>query len=312
MRIAVIGAGGVGGYFGARLAAAGDDVTFVARGRHLAAIEANGLTVRSRLGDLRVPPTAVVPDIGDVKDADVVLVAVKLWDTEEVARRLRPLAEAGAAVVSFQNGVQKDDVLRAHVPAAAVMGGVSYISAWIEEPGVVVHNGPLQKLVFGGYGPGPGADRAAELLDRCLAAGIEAAVSTDIERVIWEKFVFLVGLSATTSAVRQPIGVVRGTPGSRALLADVMREAAAVGRARGVALDPGLAEERLAFCDTLPAGMTSSMHNDLVRGNRLEVPWLSGAVAALGRELGVPTPRNSAVADILAPYVLGAPQEPAG
>ena len=309
MRIAVVGAGGVGGFFGARLAAAGDEVTFVARGRHLEAIRARGLAVHSPLGDLRVAPEAVVPSVADIPAADVVLVAVKLWDTEEVAKQLRPLAEGGAAVISLQNGVQKDDVLRAHLPESSVMGGACYISAFIEEPGVVRHNGSLQKLVFGEFGA-RGAEpsqRAGALLDRCAAAGITAEVSADIERVIWEKFVFLVGLSGTTSAVRQPIGVVRGTPGSRALLRDVMREAAAVGRARGVDLDAGLADERLAFCDTLPADMTSSMHNDLKHGNRLELPWLSGAVADLGRELGVPTPRNQAVADVLAPYVLGTP-----
>ncbi|WP_225845744.1 ketopantoate reductase family protein [Streptomyces sp. HPF1205] len=309
MRIVVVGAGGVGGYFGARLAAAGEEVTFVARGRHLEAVKARGLTVRSPLGDLRVPGEAAVPSLADVKDADLVMVAVKLWDTEEVARQLRPLAEAGAAVVSFQNGVQMDEVLRAHLPAACVMGGVSYISASIEEPGVVVHHGTLQKLVFGEYGGRAGSPRADDLLERCLAAGVEAEVSADVERVIWEKFVFLTGLSGATSAVRQPIGVVRAAPGARALLAGVMREAAAVGRARGVALDPDLADERLAFCDTLPAAMTSSMHNDLLRGNRLELPWLSGAVSRLGRESGVPTPRNDAVAEILSPYVMGAPRQ---
>ncbi|SEO31935.1 ketopantoate reductase family protein [Actinacidiphila rubida] len=309
MRIAVVGAGGVGGYFGARLAAGGDEVTFVARGAHLEAIRAGGLTVRSPLGDLRVAPDAVVPTIADVEAADVVLVAVKLWDTEDVARQLRPLAEGGAAVVSLQNGVRKDDVLRAHLPESSVMGGVCYISAFIEEPGVVRHNGSLQKLVFGEFGARAAEPslRAGALLDRCAAAGVEAEVSADVERVIWEKFVFLVGLSAATSAVRQPIGVVRGTPGSRALLLDVMREAAAVGRARGVDLDPGLADERLAFCDTLPAGMAASMFTDLRRGNRLELPWLSGAVAELGGELGVPVPRNQAVADILSPYVMGTP-----
>jgi len=311
MRIAVVGAGGVGGFFGTRLAAAGDEVTFVARGRHLEAIREHGLAVRSPLGDLRVAPESVVPSIAAIPAADVVLVAVKLWDTEDVAAQLRPLAEGGAVVISLQNGVQKDDVLRAHLPEGSVMGGVCYISASIEEPGVVRHHGDLQKLVFGEFGA-RGAEpslRAGALLDRCAAAGITAEVSADIERVIWEKFVFLVGLSGTTSAVRQPIGVVRGTAGSRTLLRDVMREAAAVGRARGVDLDAGLADERLTFCDTLPAGMTSSMHNDLKRGNRLELPWLSGAVADLGAELGVPVPRNRAVADVLSPYVLGAPED---
>ncbi|WP_431773831.1 ketopantoate reductase family protein [Streptomyces cucumeris] len=309
MRIAVVGAGGVGGYFGARLAAAGSDVTFVARGGHLQAIQENGLTVRSPLGELRVSPGAVVPAIADIEGADVVLVAVKLWDTEDVARQLRPLAESGATVISLQNGVQKDTVLRRHLPAESVLGGVCYISAFIEEPGVVVHNGTLQRMVFGGYG-GAESGPARALLDHALKAGIEAELSPDIERAIWEKFVFLVGLSAATTAVRQPIGVIRGDAGSRSLLYEVMREVVEVGRARGVALDPGFADDRLAFCDTLPPSMTSSMHNDLEHGHRLELAWLSGAVATLGEELGVGTPRNRAVADILSPYALGAPAVP--
>ncbi|MBP8535229.1 ketopantoate reductase family protein [Streptomyces sp. MK37H] len=311
MRIAIIGAGGVGGYFGARLAAAGDEVSFVARGRHLAAIREKGLTVRSPLGDLRVPSEAVVPTVSDLETPDLVMVAVKLWDTEDVARQLAPLAESGAAVVSFQNGVQKDTELRRHLPAGSVLGGVGYISAFIEEPGVVVHNGTLQRLVFGEYDRKE-SPRARHFLDRCLAAGVDAEISGDIERTIWEKFVFLVGLSGTTSAVRQPIGVVRGNPGSRDLLRDVMHEVVAVGRAKGVDLDPGFADDRLAFCDTLPATMTSSMHNDLLRGNRLELSWLSGAVAELGAELGVATPRNQAIADILAPYALGDPATTGG
>ncbi|MET8009417.1 ketopantoate reductase family protein [Streptomyces sp. NPDC005271] len=306
MRIAVVGAGGVGGYFGARLAAAGDDVTFVARGRHLAAIRQQGLTVRSPLGELRVSPDAVVPAIADIKAPDLVIVAVKLWDTEDVARQLRSLAEGGATVVSFQNGVQKDTVLRRHLPPESVLGGVCYISAFIEEPGVVVHNGTLQRLVFGEYDRTE-SERVRTFLDRCRDAGIDAGISADIERTIWEKFVFLVGLSGTTAAVRQPIGVVRGDPGSRSLLHEVMREVVAVGRAKGVGLDPAFADDRLAFCDTLPAEMTSSMHNDLDRGNRLELGWLSGAVAELGAELGVDTPRNRAIADVLSPYALGEP-----
>ncbi|MEE4542386.1 2-dehydropantoate 2-reductase [Streptomyces sp. V4-01] len=306
MRVAVVGAGGVGGYFGGRLAAAGGDVMLVARGRHLEAIRANGLSIRGAAGDVTVPPGAVVPSVDAVGRADVVLVAVKLWDTEDVARQLRPLAESGAAVVSLQNGVETREALRRHLPEESLLGGVCYVSAVIEQPGVVVHRGGFQKLVFGEY-DGRRSERVVELAAQWAGAGPEAEVSTDITRMIWEKFVFLVGLSAATTAVRQPIGVVRGDAGSRALLLDVMRETVAVGRARGVALDPSFADERLAFCDTLPPDMAASMHHDLTHGNRLELPWLSGAVARLGAELGVPTPRNSTVADILSPYVQGAP-----
>jgi len=303
MRIVVVGAGGVGGYFGARLAAAGQDVTFVARGRHLAAIQEHGLVVRSPLGEFASAVTAV-PTIAEAPPADLVLIAVKLWDTEEVAAQLKPAVAAGARVMSLQNGVQKDDVLRAHVSADAVLGGVSYISAGIAEPGVIAHFGAMQKLVFGEF-DGSTSALVTDFLAACGSAGVDAEVSANISRVIWEKFVFMVGLSATTAAVRQPIGVVRANTRTRALLRDVMAEVVAVGRASGVDLTDEV-DERLAFVDTLPPDMAASMYHDLLRGGRLELPWLSGGVAALGARLGVPTPRNSTVADVLAPYESGA------
>jgi 2-dehydropantoate 2-reductase len=306
MRIAVVGAGGVGGYFGARLAAGGADVTFVARGRHLAVIREHGLLVRSPLGEFRSPADAVVPNIADLGPVDLVLVAVKLWSTDEVAGQLRSVVESGARVISFQNGVQKDTTLREHLPPEAVIGGVCYISSSIEKPGIVSHNGTLQKLVFGEYHQTQ-TDTVREFLGQCQAAGIDAEISSDIERAIWEKFVFLIGLSATTSAVRQPIGVIRSDRRARALLYDLMAETVSVGQAAGVNLVPGFAADRLAFCDTLPATMTSSMHNDLVQGNRLELRWLSGGVAELGRRFGVSTPRNQTVADVLSPYESGQP-----
>lgn len=304
MRIVVVGAGGVGGYFGTRLAVAGHDVTFVARGRHLAAIQEHGLLVRSPLGDARSSAPAVAT-IADAGPADLVLVAVKLWDTEDVAAQLKPAVAAGARVMSLQNGVQKDEILRAHVPAEAVVGGVSYISAVIAEPGVVAHTGAMQKLEFGEF-DGSTSALTTDLHAACVDAGIGAEVSANISRVIWEKFVFLVGLSATTAAVRQPIGVVRANTHTRTLLRDVMTEVVAVGRASGVDLADDFVDERLAFVDTLPPDMAASMYHDLTRGNRLELPWLSGGVAALGERLGVPTPRNRTVADILAPYEPGA------
>lgn len=291
MRIVMVGAGGVGGYFGARLAAAGHDVTFVARGRHLEAIREHGLLVRSPLGDVRTT-AAAVPTIAEAGDADLVLVAVKLWDTDGVAEQL----PAGARVMTLQNGVRGP--LRER-PGA--LGGVCYISAVIEEPGVVAHRNTMQKLVFGEFDAGSSA-LTDEFLAACRDAGIDAEVSPDIARVIWEKFVFLVGVSATTTAVRAPIGVIRAHPRSRALLHDVFAEVVAVGRASGVDLPADFADEGLAFCDTLPADMTASMYYDLTQGNRLELPWLSGAVVTMGAELSVPTPRNQTVADILSPY----------
>ncbi|MFB7653257.1 MULTISPECIES: ketopantoate reductase family protein [unclassified Streptomyces] len=306
MRIAVIGAGGVGGYFGARLAAAGNEVTFVARGAHLEAIRRSGLVVRSPLGEFRAAPASVVASISELGPVDVVLVAVKLWDTEDVAEQLRSSAAHMAPVLSLQNGVHKDDILRGRLTDEQVLGGVCFISAFIQEPGVVVHNGTLQRIVLGPYHDGQEAISDA-VLATFRDAGIDAETSDDIERVVWEKFVFLVGLSATTAAVRRPIGVVRAHEESRRLLREVMAETVAVAQASGVRLDSGFADDRLDFCDTLPADMTSSMHHDLEQGNRLELPWLSGGVADLADRLGIPVPRNRTVADILAPYVMGRP-----
>ncbi len=301
MRIAILGSGGVGGYFGGRLAAAGSDVTFVARGAHLDAIRAHGLRILSPLGDATIADAKAVDDIAKIDAVDLVVVAVKLWDTEAVAVALKPLVDRGAAVVSFQNGVDKDDVLRRHLPSASILGGVCYIASVIAEPGVIRHSGTMQRLVFGEYDGAP-SSRVHAFLDACTAAKIDAATTLAIERLHWEKYVFLVGVSGTTSSMRSAIGKIRANPQTRAFLRDVMREVAAVGRARGVPLRDDFADERLAFCDTLPAAMTSSMANDLERGNRLEVAWLSGAVAEIGRSIGVPTPLNRAVADILALY----------
>ena len=304
MKILVMGAGAVGGYFGACLAAAGSDVIFVARGAHLAAIRDQGLRVESPLGNVHITPAKVTADLASAGTVDVVLFAVKLWDTEEAAERIRPVVGPGTAVVSLQNGVQKDEALRSILGPEAIVGGVSYIAASIARPGVIRHTGKLQKIVFGEY-DGKRSARCLALLEECTRAGIEAELSDDIERAIWEKFVFIVGLSATTSAIRLPIGPIRSHPQTRALLLDVMREAVAVGRAGGVHLDPGFAENRLAFCDTISPDMTSSMQVDLERGNRLELRWLSGSVVELGEKRGVPTPANRVLYDTLVLHAEG-------
>jgi 2-dehydropantoate 2-reductase len=304
MKIAVLGTGGVGGYFGARLAAAGYDVTFVARGKHLDAMRKNGLRISSALGDVIVENPRAVDDVNAVGQVDLVLVAVKLWDTETAAKSVKALVDQGAAVVSFQNGVHKDEILAQYVPKASIIGGICYIAAVISEPGVIAHSGTMQKLVFGEY-DGSRSARIEAFYEACLKAGITAEISDNIERLIWEKFVFLVGLSGTTASIRKPIGPIRENPRTRALLLQVMQEVVAVGRAKGVALPADFAQDRLSFCDSIPATMTSSMHHDLERGNRMELPWLSGGVAEFGAQLNIPTPKNSAIADILELYAAG-------
>jgi len=308
MRIAVMGTGGVGGYFGARLAQGGHDVAFVARGRQLEALRAGGLRVESPLGDMRLPDVQATNDPATIGAVDLVLFSVKLWDTRGAAESVRPLLGTDTAVVSFQNGVVKDDILRQVLGAGHVIGGATYIASVIAEPGLIRHSGTMQKLVFGEY-DGSLSPRVRQFRDACTASGIDAEASDQIERTIWEKFVPLVGLSGLTSLARTPIGPIRSHPRSRAFLHDTMDEVVQVARAQGVPLPSDYADEGVAFTDTVPASMTSSMHHDIERGNRLEVPWLSGDVVERGTRLGVPTPCNRAIYDILSVHSEGHPEQ---
>jgi 2-dehydropantoate 2-reductase len=304
MRFVIMGAGGLGGYFGARLAAAGHDVAFVARGAHLAAIREHGLRVQSARGDLHLHDVVATDDPSSLQPADVIIIGVKLWDTEAAAEAVKPLVRPGTAVVSFQNGVSKDDVLSRILGRDAVIGGVAQIGVVIASPGWIKHTGTMAKLTFGELDNTRSA-RIEALLAACLGAGIDAEIPADINLVIWQKFAFLVPMSACTASMRSTIGPIRANPRARAFLSDITREVVAVGRALGVPLPDDFAEQRMAFVDTLPPEMTASMQGDLARGNRLELPWLSGAVVELGQKIGVPTPLNRAVTDILALYVNG-------
>ncbi|MDO9094746.1 MAG: 2-dehydropantoate 2-reductase [Rubrivivax sp.] len=304
MRITIMGSGGVGGYFGGRLAQAGHEVSFVARGAHLQALRKHGLRVLSPLGDLHLKQVRAVESPAEISAADFVLFGVKLWDTVDAAQSLWTQLGEDTVVVSFQNGVVKDDLLRAALGPRHVAGGVGYIAASIAEPGVIRHNGTMQRLVFGEF-DGSTSPRLQAFAAACAEAGIDHELSPRIRQAQWEKFVFLVGLSATTTLARLPIGRIRSHPRAHAFLHDVMDEVVKVARAEGVLLPPEYAENRLAFADTLPETMTSSMHHDLERGNRLELPWLSGDVVERGRRLGVPTPCNRAVVDILSLHAEG-------
>jgi 2-dehydropantoate 2-reductase len=305
MRIVIMGAGGLGGYFGARLAAAGNDVAFVARGAHLAAMRQNGLRVTSARGDLHLRDVVATDDPATLAPADVVIIGVKLWDTEAAAVAVKPLVRPGTAVVSFQNGVSKDDVLASVLGREAIIGGVGQIGVVIASPGVIAHTGTMAKLIFGELDNRRSA-RVEALYAACTGAGIDAEIADDIGLAIWQKFVFLVAMSGCTASMRSTIGPIRANPQARGFFLDVVREAVAVGRAMGVALPADYAEQRMAFVETLPPQMTASMQGDLARGNRLELPWLSGAVVELGAQVGVPTPLNRAVRDVLALYAHGA------
>lgn len=307
MRIAMMGSGGVGGYFGGRMAANGCDVTFIARGTHLDAIRRHGLRIDSRdMGDTIVDPAQATADPAEVGIVDYVIVGVKLWDTESAARTIQPMVGSETTVLSLQNGVECDDILAQVLGDAPLIGGVAFIASSIGEPGVINHIGTMQRVVMGERAGGT-SPRVAALHEAMSQAGIVAEISDDIDRTIWEKFVFLVGLSATTTLMRTTLGPIREDPDRRAFLLNVMRETVAVGRSKGVDLPADYAEGRLDFADRLPADMTSSMHHDLERGNPLEVAWLSGAVARFGRDFGVPTPVNQTVFAALKPHAAPGP-----
>ena len=309
MRIAVMGTGGVGGYFGAKLALGGNDVTFVARGKHLDAIRREGLRVESGPTPMHVSNARATDDVASIGPVDVVMFCVKLWDVESAAQAIDPLLGDRGVAIPFQNGIDSPAVLARVLGEDHVIGGIAYIATSITSPGVVRHVGTMARLRVGAF-DGVRSDAAEAFVAAAAAAGVEIAMAPDIRRGLWEKFVFLSGLSGATCLTRQPLGVVRADPRMRGTFEAIMRETSSVARAQGVALADDLVDKQLAFADTLPHEMCASMLHDLVAGNRLEAPWLCGAVVRLGNEAGVPTPVNATVYAALLPYVNGAAEPP--
>lgn len=306
MRIAVVGAGGVGGAFGAALAKAGGDVTFIARGAHLQAMREHGLKVVGGRGETHLVPTQATDDPATVGPVDLVLFCVKLWDVESAGEAIRPLVGPNTGVIPFQNGIDAHERLLPILGAAHVMGGVAQISATIEAPGVIRQTGSFMRLVFGEL-DGRITPRGEALLALCRKAGFDATLSEQIVVELWLKFILLATNSGITALTRRPIGELRDDPDIAPYIRSGVEEVVAVARARGVALPEGTLERIMKFTATAPAAMRASMAVDLIRGNRIELPWLSGKVAALGRELGVPTPTHSLIYAALKPYVMGAP-----
>lgn len=292
-RFAVVGTGGVGGYFGARLANAGFETTFLARGAHLAAIRQDGLRVVEPDGGFTLAAVAT-DDPATIGPVDFALFAVKLWDTEAAAAQIRPLIGPDTAVVSLQNGVDSEPALARILGGSHVMAGVAEISSAITAPGTITRFSPFQRIKAGELESRDGA-RLQRLAEACTAAGIAFQQPDDIQAAIWTKFTFLVGLSALTALTRRPIGAVRSDPDTRALLRRVVDEAVLAGRAKGVLLPDDLTDRQMAFMDSLPAEMRASMAMDLEKGQRLELPWLSGAVVRMAGELGIDASANAFV-----------------
>ena len=303
MRIAIVGAGGVGGYFGGRLAAAGADVTFLARGAHLEVMRARGLRITSPKGDLHLPRVSAESDPAAVGPVDVAFFAVKLYDTGDALAMLPPLVGPNTIVVGFQNGVETVASLTRAVGATHTAGGVSYVSAVIAEPGVIKHTA-MDHLIFG-MPDGSRSLQLEALLEACRPAGFQSTLSPDITVEIWTKFVRLSVFSGMTAVTRSPIGAIVNDPELLEMLKAAVRETLAVAHAKGVAVASSIDEDVANAYKALPPQAKASMLEDLERGRRIELPWLSGAVVRIGREVGVPTPIHTFINAVLKPYVNG-------
>jgi 2-dehydropantoate 2-reductase len=286
------------------LAQGGADVTFVARGAHLAAMRDKGLRVEGGRGETVIRPAQATEDPATIGPVDFVLFCVKLWDVESAGAAIRPLVGPTTAVIPLQNGIDASERLIPILGAPAVMGGVAQISATIAEPGVIRQVGTFMRLIFGELEGGKSA-RGEAFLALCQKAGFDATHSDQIMTDLWMKFILLATNAALTAATRTPLGVLRDDPDIAPLFARASAEVAAVGRARGVKLPEDAVERVVGFTRTSPPTMMASMAHDLIRGNRIELPWLSGKVVALGRELGVPTPVHEVLYAVLKPFVNG-------
>jgi 2-dehydropantoate 2-reductase len=310
MRILVMGAGGIGGYFGGRLARAGETVAFVARGDHLRAIQARGLSVRSIDGDFAVTVPAArdprrVPEL--IGPVELVLFCVKSFDTEAAAEAIAPVVGPGASVLTLQNGVVNEDLLARRFGPERVLGGLAYGFAVIEAPGVIRHT-QGGRIVFGEWDGRP-APRAAELLEAGRRAGVPIERSSRIRAALWEKYLLICALAGMTALTRRPIGEIRACPESRALYRALLEELAAIARAEGVELARDAVERSLAAADALKADSYSSLYHDLTHGKRLELEALQGHAVRLGTRHGIATPALFAVYAALRPAALAAQRD---
>jgi 2-dehydropantoate 2-reductase len=302
LRVAVLGAGAVGAYYGKRLADGGAEVTLIARGRQLDAIRSHGLTIVEPEGTSTVRLDAT-DDPAAIGPVDVVLFCVKSFDTDEAAARLRPLLGPETAVVSLQNGIDNEDRIAAAIGAGHVVGGAAYILAAVREPAVVDAAGPRQ-IVIGELTGGPPTPRVQAIVEAGARAALTVVASPDVRVALWEKYTLLVAFSAMTATVRLGIGAIRDAPAAQAMLRAIMTEVWSIGRAAGVALADDLVETRMALLLGQHADASTSLYHDLVTGHRMETEALQGAAIRLGREHGIPTPWLDAAYAILEPWTL--------
>ena len=305
MRVVVVGAGGIGAPLGASLALAGEEVTFIARGSHLAAMCANGLKIEGDRGESLIRPVRATDDPATVGPVDLILFCVKLWDVEDAGKQIRPLMGPDTAIIPLQNGVDASERLIPIVGAAHVLGGVAVITGSIIAPGVVRQSGRHHRIIFGELDGGV-TPRCEAIRDACESAGIDAELSCDIQRARWEKFIALVAASGVCAVSRLPIGPLRDDPDIAPLLEEAMKEVVAVGTACGVRFPQNMLDPWRALLRGVPADWTPSMAVDIRSGRRLELPWLGGKLVELAAAHGVPVPVNRTISAVLKPYARGA------
>lgn len=302
LKLAVFGTGGVGGYYAGRLAAGGADVHLIARGAHLEALRANGLSIESPKGDLHIDlPTT--DDPSEIGPCDYVLFSVKSFDTEAVSARLQPLIRDDTAILSFQNGIDNEDKIARVVGRQHVLGGAAYIFSTIREPGVIAHTGGPARIVFGEM-DGSRSERGSRLLDQCKKAEIDAELSEEIERVLWDKFAFICAQAGMTAAVRLPIGEVRAVKESWNAFRSIVEEVCAIAAAEGIELPHDTADRHVSFAEGLEPTGYSSLYDDLTKGRRMELEALHGTILRRARRHGIPVPMSQAIYAILKPWAV--------
>lgn len=310
MRIVIVGAGGVGGYFGAKLARAGDDVTFLARGAHLAAIQRDGLRVRSVIEGEFVAKPAAVDEVTGLPSADAVLLCVKSFDTDAALARVRPVVGPDTPVLTLQNGIEGPDRIEAALGAGHALGGAAYVFAAIEAPGVIAHR--FAGRIALGELDGRRTPRAERLRAAIEHAGIPVELTSEIRRVMWEKYLLICAQAGMSAITRANTGVMRSVPETWRMYRTILEELAAVGARAGAGLPADVVDRIMKGAEALSAETTSSLHHDLVSGRRLELETLHGHAVRLGARLGVPTPTVFAVYAALKPYLHGPPDGGAG
>ena len=305
MRIAIMGTGGIGGYFGARLSEAGHEVLFVARGAHLQAMLAGGLVVNGDDEHLHIHPIEAVEDTSNSAPVDAILFCVKLYDAEGAAKCCLPLLGDSTYVITVQNGVECVDQLGAILGPQRILGGATYVAANIFEPGVIRHIGDSRRIDYAEQ-DGSRSDRAVEFLTACEGAGLDARLEDDMQLLLWRKFVFVAASSGLNAATRQPVGVMRDDPIIREVMIAAIEETVALSRALNIGLPEDISERVIYGLDNiLDPDAKASQLVDLERGRPLEVEWLSGGVHRLGEKLGVPTPVHSTIYAALRPFANG-------